>query len=354
MSSGTKLEALQVLRALAAIGVMCFHGASLFEKFTGSAWLGRYLRPGVFGVDVFFVLSGFIIHFTGGGAGGTREFLLKRFIRLYPVYWIVLALLLAGFALAPNAQMPQHGNFEALLSSALLWPSPHQILVVAWTLVFEVWFYLLYGLLFFRSRLLFYAALSACFAVGCAKQILGIRLGSFALDAFMSPIVGEFLLGCVAAALFARFSGRGSRVALGVGAAGLAAAYAGEVAGLSFSRVAAFGVPSALLIYGAAALRWRWPRPLVFLGDASYSLYLLHEPALSFAMVVAIKAGWLAWTGEPMAQLAIYGAILAVAALFHRMIEAPLLSACRRRWLERGRQPDRDMVVSPEVGLARQ
>ena len=173
MSSEAKLETLQVLRALAAAWVMCFHGASMLEQHAGGAWLGPFFRPGYHGVDVFFVLSGFIIHFSAGGARGSREFLLKRFLRLYPVYWVVTALLLVAYALAPNAKMPRHEDPFVVLSSVVLWPCPRHVVGVAWTLVYEVWFYLLFGLLFFRSRRLFYAALSGWFALACATWIFG-------------------------------------------------------------------------------------------------------------------------------------------------------------------------------------
>ena len=138
--------------------------------------------------------------------------------------------------------------------------------------------------------------------------------------------------------MFVRLSGRGSRSALGVGAAGFAGAFAAEIAGFPLWRVPAFGLPSALLIYAGAALRWRWPRWLVYLGDASYSLYLLHGILISILLVLAKKAGWLSLTARPADQLAIFAATLGGAALFHRLVETPLLATCRRRWL----RPRRD------------
>ena len=334
--SEPKVEALQVLRALAAAAVMCFHGASLFEERAGGAWLGPLFRPGYHGVDVFFVLSGFIIHFAASGARGSREFLLKRFIRLYPVYWVVTGLLLVAYAAAPTPEMAHKGDPHVVLDSVLLLPCPRHVVGVAWTLVYEVWFYLLFGLLFFRSRLLFYAALSGWSALAWANALCGWRFESFALESLLRPIVAEFLIGGLAAVVFTRFRGRGAGFALGVGAAGLAGAWAAEIAGLRPWSVPAFGLPSALLVYGGAALRWRWPRWLVFLGDASYSLYLIHGTLISMLLKLAAWAGWLTLAAGPAGQLAIYAATLGGAALFHRLVEAPLLAACRRRWLRPG------------------
>ena len=352
--SGPRLEALQVLRALAAAAVMCFHGAGIFEERAGGAWLGSFFQPGHHGVDLFFVLSGFIITFTASGVRGSREFATKRFIRLVPVYWLVTAMLIVAYFLAPTPDMAHKGDGSVVLSSVLLWPAPRHIVGVAWTLVYELWFYLLFGLLFFRSRLLFYTALSGWFALACAAWMLRWRFESYALVSFLDPIVGEFLLGCVAAALFARFSGRASGIALGVGAAGLAVAYAAEVAGIVLWRVATFGLPSALLIYGAANLPWRWPRALVYLGDASYSLYLIHGTAISVLLKLAAWVGGIRLVGGPSGQLAIYVATLFGAALFHRVVEAPLLAACRRRWVQRGAEPDPHVLLQAPIGLARQ
>ena len=153
--------------------------------------------------------------------------------------------------------------------------------------------------------------------------------------------MAEFLLGCVAADTFVRLRSRGAGVALTLGAAGFVAAWAADVAGVGLSRVPAFGLPSALLVYGCAACSWRGPRWLVFLGDASYSLYLVHATLISVLLKLAAAAGILTWVGSAVGNLSIYVATLVAAVVFHRWIEAPLLAACRRgllgrAWKEKG------------------
>lgn len=340
MSSQRKLEALQVLRALAAAAVMVFHGAELLEARAGGAFLGWLCAPGHHGVDVFFVLSGFIILYTSARVRGPREFLTRRCIRLFPVYWVVTALLVAAYLLTPSPEMAHKADPGVIAKSLLLLPAPRHVVGVAWTLVYEVWFYLLFGLLYFRSRGLFYAALGGWSALAWSAPLWLAGSAPFALSFLFHPIVSEFLLGCLAAELFVRSQGHAARTALALGGAGFVAAWALEANGLVFSRVLAFGLPSTLLVYGAASLRVRWPHALVYLGDASYSLYLVHATAISILLKLAGSLGWLPAVASVAGNLALYAATLAGATLFHRWIEAPLLAVCRRRWLRRPAEPD--------------
>jgi peptidoglycan/LPS O-acetylase OafA/YrhL len=338
MSREPKLEALQVLRAAAALAVMLFHGTQLLEARLGGEFLASFFRPGFHGVDVFFVLSGFIIHYTAKPTLTRREFLAKRFIRLFPVYWVVTALLVAAYALAPTPEMAHKGDPAVWLKSALLLPAPRHVVGVAWTLVYEVWFYALFGLLFFRRPALLYAALGLWSAVAATNAfVVGWQPEAFALTALLDPIVVEFLLGCGAAALFARGPSRLGPAFLAAGLFGLGAAWWTSLHGHFLPREIAYGVPSALLVYGAAHVGRRLPRVLTYLGDASYSIYLLHATAISALLKIVARLGWNeALAGAAGGMLVLAGAGLACCA-FYEIVERPLLAFCRRRWL--GRKP---------------
>lgn len=333
MSSPPKLEALQVLRALAATAVMLFHGSALLEARAGSAFASALWRPAHHGVDVFFVLSGFIIHYSAAGVTGPREFLTRRFIRLFPVYWVVTGLLLAAYALAPTPEMAHKADPGVIARSVLLLPAPRHVVGVAWTLVYEAWFYALFGLLFFRSRRAFYAVLCAWSALAWGSPLWLGATSSFSLKALFHPIVSEFLMGCLAAEAFARLRGRAALPSLGLGAVLFAAAWAAEMGGHDANRALAFGLPSAGIVYGAAALQRRWPGWLVHLGDASYSLYLVHATVMSALLQLAARLGGMPLAASLAGNLALYGATLLAAVLFYRAVEAPLLKVCRRRWL---------------------
>jgi exopolysaccharide production protein ExoZ len=335
MAQPKNLETLQVLRALAAMAVMTFHGAEILELRAGHAALGPLFAPGHHGVDLFFVLSGFIIRLTGPRAGGARPFLGRRFVRLFPVYWLVTGLLLIAYAAAPRSGMAHKGDLGVIVQSVLLLPAPRHVVGVAWTLVYEVWFYALFGLLWFRSRTIFYGVLVGWCAVDAvALWVLAWRPESHALRTLLNPILCEFLLGCLAAEIFVRVRGRAAAPAFALGAGAFAAAWLAALLGARLDRVVAFGVPSVLLVYGGAGLRVRWPRALVAVGDASYSLYLIHGTAISALLTLAAQVGFLECAGGGLGSVVIYALTLSSAIVFHRLVEAPLLSVCRQRWLE--------------------
>jgi peptidoglycan/LPS O-acetylase OafA/YrhL len=321
----TKLDGLQVLRAAAALMVMLLHGTGLLAERLSLDLGVAFFKPGFHGVDVFFVLSGFIIHHTAGRVSGRGEFVWRRFVRLFPVYWLVTLLLLVAYAMSPTPEMAFKGDPGVILRSFLLLPSERHVVGVAWTLVLEVGFYALFALLYFRRPPLLYAALGLWALVGWFA-----RPEAYALRALFNPIVLEFLLGCAAAAAHARWGARLAWPALAIGLASFAAAWAVVVADNGGHHVLAFGVSSALVVYAAAGLSGRGPRVLVFLGDASYSIYLLHATAISVLLKLATGFGVAPQLAHPLGGIAILLIALAGCCAFYVGVERPLLAACRR------------------------
>ena len=121
------LDSLQVLRALAALAVMGFHATELLADHGGFSLLGGFFAAGSAGVDLFFVLSGFIIYHTARRGIGPRVFAIKRFIRLVPIYWLVAALLIAAYFAAPSPEMAHKGDLRVIAASALLWPADRHV-----------------------------------------------------------------------------------------------------------------------------------------------------------------------------------------------------------------------------------
>ena len=329
-----RLEALQVLRGFAALAVLLFHGTHILADRLAYAFPGDFFGPGDCGVDVFFVLSGFIIHHTATRNRGARDFLTKRLIRIYPIYAVVTLLLVAAYFAAPSARMSHKGEFEVVLRSFLLLPAPRHVVGVAWTLIYELWFYLLFGALFFRSSRLFFAALAAWTVLACAKVAAGWAPASYALGFALNPIVGEFLLGCLASLAFSRGRTRHAGGVLALGLVGFALGWWEALDGVrELPRELAFGIPSTLVVYAAAHLREVRSRLLIFLGDASYSTYLVHGSAVSILVKALRAAGVERLPGGWLGALAVLAAALAVCCAFYRWVERPLLQACRRRFL---------------------
>lgn len=266
-----RFASIQVMRAVAALSVVFFHASSF--------------RLGEAGVDIFFVISGFIMG-TIGVRERPGEFLTKRIIRIVPLYWGVTLAMCVG----AMAGVYSHFTFTIpqLVKSLLfipyynpegnIWP----LAVTGWTLNYEMFFYLFFalGLLLRCPILLPTVALMLAVVFGLLLHPEGA-----ALHSYTDPLLLEFCAGLLLSQA-PRF--RGQALGLALLAAGLAV-FAVLVAidwYPTSERVILFGIPAFAMVAGAVAVEraGRWPS-LPFaekIGDASYSLYLLHGIAIAF------------------------------------------------------------------------
>ena len=150
------LQSLQFLRGMAAVLVVLFHTSGaifIMPKYFNSQPFGRVFDFGYAGVDLFFVLSGFIIWKIHGKDVGQpaawMAYIVKRLRRIYPPYWIALTLMVPVYFLVPSFGKGTERDIDQLLCSYLLLPHPTNmpILTVAWSLVFELFFYVMFSLL---------------------------------------------------------------------------------------------------------------------------------------------------------------------------------------------------------------
>lgn len=270
-----KFRSIQVLRAVAALAVVVLHAVP-----EPNAPLGRF-GYGAFGVDLFFVISGFIMAQIARGRP-PRQFVQDRLWRIYPLWWVaVLPWLL---------MLPRGPVFVA--SSLTLWPiypggyySP--VLLIGWTLSFE--------LLFYAAVTLALSTRAALPLVFYAAMLLGALASSNTLVHFLgSPMGLEFLMGVVVAGL-PRRAVFGWFMLLGLGLLSLTPPGTGEmlaiVWGDAMRRVILWGFPAALIVWGALSVEERFGHRRfdvgISLGNASYSIYLFHPLA-----AYGVRAAW--------------------------------------------------------------
>lgn len=357
MPAAEKLESLQVGRGVAALLVVLVHATTFVRLNYNESFAGGLFIAGSAGVDFFFVLSGFIIcHRHGRDIGHPErvaDYGWRRLVRIYPVYWIVTLAILPAYFLVPHYGQGDETSPYVITTSLLLLPAYRSpILVAGWTLIHELWFYCLFaGLIAVRGR--WFRWVAGVWVLGVAGFVFSVwdqrvLAANPWLRMVLAPVNFEFVLGGLAAWLVGRAAPLmgSSRVLLGVGLFAFAAFSLAPVTGqaLHLNRVLTFGVSSFLIVLGAAgwelAARSRpdgpavsLPRGLVFLGDASYALYLLHGPVLSAACKLAVALGLVKSWGPDVAGWLAVVACVVVACGFHQWIEKPLL-----RWL-RHRRP---------------
>lgn len=345
------LLSLQVLRAVAALAVLLHHAgydADTLAAHRGIAPFGldRFVDLG-FGIHLFFVISGFIMLRTARGYGSARGalvFLARRVVRVVPLYWLMTSLVLVGTAIAPGLLNSKPGGAGWIVGSYLFVPvardsgAINPVLGQGWTLDYEMFFYLLFGMAMLLPRRTAVPAL-----VGVLVGLVALRHAitpPFAAAAVWTDgLLLEFLFG-LALALAAERGWRlgpvGAVAAVLAGALGIVAL--GPLSG-RFDGLAPWfrgGVPSALVVGGCVlGPRWTLGRSLVALaavGDASYSLYLSHPFAVRL-----LAAAWRA-AAPPTAPLWFYlvgacAAAVVVALLLHRFVERPMTEALHRRSL---------------------
>jgi peptidoglycan/LPS O-acetylase OafA/YrhL len=343
-------QGLQVVRAVACLVVVFAHVTKL-EYLFGLNYLP--IKPimlvGPSGVDAFFVLSGFIIGSTTrsdlGRPGRLHGYLFRRFWRIYPVFWVALAIGVGAQVAFRPEPLFVPGWVESLLGTAALLPdSPFLAAIpVAWTLPSEVAFYLAFGLLFLAPRRAAVPLLVGWGAVTLAFAAVGQKPGNRFAALWVSPFVLEFLAGCFIARWPVQLSGRRA-VALGL----VAAAWLGVGLGLKLAidpawdirdhrlRVLTFGPGFALGVLaligwerggGQVGLRW-----LQRVGDASYSIFLTHLACLYAAFWGFFAVNWShSKSGHAAWVVLMFAAGVLPGMLFYRYVERPLLGLAKRK-----------------------
>ena len=322
--TGGVLYPVQYARAFAALAVFLYHiSATVSSTFDGADV--RVDAVGAAGVDLFFVVSGFIIALvvSRGGAFRPGRFLLARWWRVAPLYWFVTLALFALVATRPDLLQSTDADPWRLLRSLLFVPDDGSpILLVGWTLNYEMFFYALAALfagLGDRRLVWLAAALAGLVLLGALVPLPG-PFGFWA-----DPIVLEFAFGIACFHLW-RWSmpWRDSPLwplLLGAGLLALLVQFEREA---DASRVVLWGLPAAAILLGglhAVRFRWEWLRRL---GDWSYALYLVHL----FVVVGTVRhiVPWLGPLGLPwwVHYATMTAAVLALAWALHRWIERPL------------------------------
>jgi exopolysaccharide production protein ExoZ len=333
------VESIQYLRGVAAMMVVFHHAAQAL----GPIRYGSWVEFGQFGVDVFFVISGFIIYLSVvQSQEGARAFLVKRIIRVVPLYWLFTLLLAAAVLTVPSLFKSTQLTVEGLVRSLLFIPGynpvfPDRIwplLVPGWSLNFEMFFYVLMSaaIVFAKGRI--FSAVATVIVV-CVSAGVVFKTANPLFLTYTHPILIEFLGGMALAVLWLRnafLQGRWLAWLLPFG-------FAAFLVHPSMHDPA-FGLPPILpaiaVVLGALSLEARGKLPmspiLRALGDASYSIYLSHLFVIGALRPLLAKLVNAApfWSAAAMFLALAMVASAMGGILVHRSIERPLLKWLRR------------------------
>ncbi len=343
------LRSLQVLRAVAALMVVLFHLRGVELKYgQGSALLDVPARYGDAGVDLFFVVSGFVMAMIcdsrPSGPGEAASFLARRAWRVLPPYWIYTTIVVALMMWFPGQVNTSYAD-QSVFASYLLWPQQQlPVLTVGWTLIHEAHFYLVMAaaIACVPKRLFMHFLLAWSFIVIACCALLPTPANP-ALRLVVNPLTLEFVAGAVVGLTWRRLPSDVAYPSMLAGVGMLVTAMvmmpAEGPASLSpVSRVCVFGTASLLILAGAvlserrSETAWAPRRLLTRIGNSSYSLYLSH--------IFVISAFGRLWqlsglNQTPLQHLAFIAtsllACVLVGCVSYRWLEQPLLSLGSRR-----------------------
>ncbi|MEO8063293.1 MAG: acyltransferase [Pseudomonadota bacterium] len=332
------LRVLQAGRGLAAISVAAFHLSVVMslDRYGGEAVFRDYTRHGFRGVDFFFILSGFIILFAHhrdiGVPAAWKEYAYRRFVRVFPVYWLYTAgfCMLVALGIGAHTDLPETAVDWLTSVSLVRFTNAEPPLPVAWTLFHEVAFYAVFSLLIFSKRI----------------GIAAIVLWSIACIAFYGYPTMEartpfnvytagynlfFLLGMAGYWLYRRAGSGYLESGFGLAIFIIAAATMGLPYKLSPPLLA---IGLALIVAGATKLeragKLKVPEFLFFIGNASYSIYLAHESLQGLLLKIAIASGFHRAVGGEVTYLVVLVFAIALGCLAYLLVEKPLLALLKR------------------------
>lgn len=329
----------QFLRFIAAFLVLCAHSTlAIFERIPSSGM--SVWGDGAVGVKIFFVISGFVMAITGHALlaheDGARLFLVRRLVRIVPLYWFTTLLKLAVILVVPSVALHSALDWTHVIASFAFFPYPNAegelrpLHALGWTLNYEMLFYVLFSAaLLIRISPLY--LVGAVFSIATALgQIFEFPENSLA-DFYTSPLLMLFVAGMAIGAGVINGTKLPTPLLWGFMVISVASmATFSEDAHPALRWFFYSGASSALLVgscvFLESKIRSYLPSGLVSLGDSSYSLYLIHPFII---VAIGISASKIGMTGPWTVFLVMTIASIAISILCYRLVEQPMTRMLR-------------------------
>jgi peptidoglycan/LPS O-acetylase OafA/YrhL len=349
-TSTITFDGVQALRGLAACMVVVYHATGLWGVAAHGEGRAGLWDNGAAGVDLFFIISGFVMAVStlgkDDGPGAARTFMERRLVRILPLYWLITTALLVKLTMTYGRMAPQDHvlvTVPYVLTSYLLIPyrnstgSIRAILLQGWTLYYEMFFYVCFA-----------AALAVR---GKVVRTLTVGLGLLSAVGFfyneswpaffslLNPLLLEFLSGLLLGRAVQLGRSINKRAAGVLGCIALAVLFVVPAPHTLPMQRLLWGVLSFFVVQGAVcwedSLGGRVPSWALLIGDASYSIYLAHYSAIHLSERVLVKfhiliegAGGL---GNELAVVALYIAVCVLLGLaIYRWVEWPMTRSLRQ------------------------
>lgn len=330
-----RLSYVQVSRAIAILLVLIGHVNAWFYTDFHYDWfnMGDWERTG--GVDFFFIVTGFLIYYLyfqfAGVPGKSSEFLLKRFLRIYPLYWIFTIVVIIFSIVLPISET--NLSLELIIKSMLLLPTV-PILDSAWSLCHVVFFYFLFAAYLFKPKI-FKPVLAIWFI---ATVLIELKIIPFPEDSFVfSFSTLEIIFGTFVAYFTLHYKVKFSSLLVIVGLGGYVSIWINNIYHLIYLHgPTLYCLFSMLIMLGISEKdkkERKVPRVITFLGDASYSIYIAHVPLLHFFIFLLVHFQVVAAIGYFFSMIMVILLTVLSSCVVYIVIEKPLSHFLRRIFL---------------------
>jgi peptidoglycan/LPS O-acetylase OafA/YrhL len=319
---------IQILRAFAALNVVLYHIIPTANYYSQSTTIFTYLEGwGANGVDIFFVISGFVmLHTQLDKRKSPSEFFRNRVIRIVPIYWALTLFIIGLYTAMPglfrHMVVTPLWSLSSLMFASMVLTGETPIVFVGWTLEWEMFFYTVFALALFAK------------SMRTVVGLVSLALGAIAVTT-QNWIALEFIFGMGVAYIYSRWQGTQKQglALLAAGSVLLCLSLLPAVQSLEVNRMIIWGLPSFVVVLGAIYAPQAKGRILSYLGDASYSIYLVQMLSITAFYKVSSKI-----------LVGVNGDLLALACLFssatlgcamYSFIEKPMTQQLKRHLMSR-------------------
>ncbi|MDR4949074.1 acyltransferase family protein [Neobacillus cucumis] len=327
-----KLSYVQISRAIAILFVLLGHVNTLFYIKYNYDWfnMGKWDRTG--GVDFFFIVSGFMIYYLyhkhAGLPGKAKEFLLKRIIRIYPLYWLCTFILIALPLCFPSRF--QGYSWELIIKSIIILP-PIPILDSAWSLCHVMFFYLLFSAFLFRPKIF----KPVIFLWIVATVLIELKIVPYPEGSFIFSFSSlEVFLGCLVAHLTLNYNFKQSTLFITIGLLGFLAVWINNIYNFMYIHGPTFfSMFSMILMLGISEKDKKdrkVPKLLSFLGDASYSIYIAHASLLHLFLYLLVQIHLVSTLGYFFSMTIVILLTVITCCIIYQLVEKPISRYLRR------------------------
>ena len=310
-----KIESVQMLRGIAALSVIIYHLGS---------------ERGNFGVDLFFCISGFIMMLVTERS--CVDFIKKRLLRICPIYYFLTIMAIGVAFIAPNLLRTPSTDLSLILRSFLFIGGEAPVVGVGWTLNYEMFFYFLFFLSFTISHQYRHIVASVFLGILVILGLL-IKFDNLYFHFYTNPILLEFSLGMFAYQILSKTNIKPVLALLLLAILVYGSLFFYHIPA---HRLIAYGIPTfiAFILTVKSLQNYGIPKPLVVVGNISYSLYLMHPFVITSISKVLFNQNTIPFTFTGiLSGIAITGVAIGIAYVSWYFIEEKLSGFLKDKWM---------------------